>query len=329
MTIYCDSHLGDRERLDRLYAGDLFLYSPRPSSRRLTEFARDLIDEAFAPLDPQQAQHSLPVERFIDIVAPLKPRFIHHPVTRQLLLELMADLGMNMEKTYFDLPRMRVSTSDGYLSAGVAYLLHPHRDIWYGSPPCQLNWWLPVYPFEAESAFAFHPQYWEQPVPNTSHEYNHYEWNKVGRARAAKEITVDTRRQPKATVPLQLEPDVRVVCPPGGVLLFSGAHLHSTVPNASGRSRFSIDFRTADHDALANLGGPAAIDRHCTGTTLFELRRASDLAPVPEEIVRRYDPNPPADREGVEYRAPVAASPVELGHPTLLSDNSARQPDFQ
>ena len=150
---------------------------------------------------------------------------------------------------------MRVATSGGYLNAGVAYVLHPHRDIWYGSPPCQLNWWLPVYPFESESSFAFHSRYWTEPVPNTSHEYNHYEWNKVGRAQADKQVTSDTRNQPKATAPLELEPDVRVVCPPGGIILFSGAHLHSTVPNTSGRSRFSIDFRTAHHDELANGGG--------------------------------------------------------------------------
>ncbi len=149
-TIYFDTHLGDEERRRLLYSGDVFVYSPRPSTRALTELARELIEEAFAPLEPQQAQDSLAVEKFVEIVGPLKPRFIHHPRTKDLLRELLADLGSNMEKTYFDVPRMRVATSGGYLNAGVAYVLHPHRDIWYSSPPSQLNWWLPVYPFESE-----------------------------------------------------------------------------------------------------------------------------------------------------------------------------------
>ena len=191
-TIYFDTHLGDEERRRRLYSGDVFVYSPRPSTRALTEFARSLIEEAFAPLDPVHAQDSLPVERFVEIVGPLKPRFIHHPRTKELLLELLRDIGCDMEKTYFDVPRMRVATSGGYLSAGVAYVLHPHRDIWYSSPPCQLNWWLPVFPFESESSFAFHPKYWDVPVANSSDEYNHYEWNKVGRANASKEVKADT-----------------------------------------------------------------------------------------------------------------------------------------
>lgn len=302
LTIYFDSHLDERNRRQRLYSGDIFVFSPRPSTVALTSFARELVEQAFDPLKPEQAQFDLPVERFVEIVAPLKPRFIHHPKTMELLRAVLADVGEDMERTYFDLPRMRVATHGGYLNAGVAYPLHPHRDIWYGSPPCQLNWWLPLFPFEAESSFAFHERYWTEPVPNTSYEYNHYEWNKSGRAHAAKEVKSDTRRQPKATGPLELEPDVRVVCPPGGLLLFSGAHLHSTVPNTSGRSRFSIDFRTAHVDELASLGGAPAIDRECTGTTLFELRRASDLAAVPDAIIRLYDPNPPSDGVGLVFK---------------------------
>ncbi len=305
MTIYFDSHLGERARRQRLYSGDIFVFTPRPSSLALTDFARELVEQAFHPLQPEQAQFELPVERFIEIVAPLKPRFIHHPKTMELQRALLADVGEDLERTYFDLPRMRVATTGGYLNAGVAYPLHPHRDIWYGSPPCQLNWWLPLFPFEAESSVAFHQRYWTEPVPNTSNEYNHYEWNKGGRAQAAQEVKSDTRKQPKATGLLELDPDVRVVCPPGGMLLFSGAQLHSTVPNTSGRSRFSIDFRTAHRDELESFGGAPAIDRHCTGTTLFELRRASNLEPVPAEIIRLYDPAPPADGEGLVFKPAV------------------------
>ncbi len=53
---------------------------------------------------------------------------------------------------------------------------------------------------------------------------------------------------------------------------------------------------------------PPAIDRACTGTTLFELRRLSDLTPVPMDIIRLYDPNPPEDLDGVVYKPPVARS---------------------
>jgi hypothetical protein len=306
VTVYFDTHVDQRARRERLYGGDIFVYSPRPSTRALTDFARQLIEEAFAPLAPERAQHELSVERFTEVMAPLKPRFIHHPHTLDLLLALLHDLCGDVDGTYFDVPRMRVATSGGYLNAGVAYVLHPHRDIWYGSPTCQFNWWLPVFPFESESSFAFYPRYWSEPVPNTSHEYNHYEWNRVARPAAAKETSGAVRQQPHATGSVELQPDLRVVCPPGGVLLFSGAQLHGTVPNTSGRSRFSIDFRTAHIEELESAEGAPAIDRACTGTTLFELRRVRDLAPLSMDVIKRHDPNPPEDLDGVVFR-PVQA----------------------
>ncbi|MEQ1897409.1 MAG: hypothetical protein ABL971_08490 [Vicinamibacterales bacterium] len=71
-----------------------------------------MIEEAFSPLDPEHAQHSLPVARFVEFAAPLKPRFIHHPRTQALLLALLADLAVDLEGTYFDVPRMRIATSE-------------------------------------------------------------------------------------------------------------------------------------------------------------------------------------------------------------------------
>ena len=61
-TVYVDTHLTDDERRRRLYAGDIFVFSPRPSTQALTEFARELIEEAFGGLDPQHAQDSLDEE---------------------------------------------------------------------------------------------------------------------------------------------------------------------------------------------------------------------------------------------------------------------------
>ncbi len=301
-TVYLDSPMSDEARRQRIYQGQLFVFSPRPSTKALTEFARELIEEAFAPLDPRKAQYSLSVEEFVEIAAPLKPRFIHHPKTQELLLNVLEDFGCDMNQTYFDVPRMRIATSNNYLNAGVAYPLHPHRDSWYASPLSQLNWWLPVYEIESESSFAFHPHYWDKPIKNGSHDYNHYEWNRTGRKDAAKHIKADTRKQPKAEEPVNLDPQVRLVCPPGGLILFSGAQFHTTVTNTTGLTRFSVDFRTANINEFSVKGGAPNMDSEPTGTTLFELRRASDLAPVPQEIVALYDSSARPNDANVTFR---------------------------
>jgi hypothetical protein len=293
-TLYFDATVSEDVRRQRLYNGQLFVFSPRPSSMALCQFARELTEEAFAPLDPREAQHSLPVEEFVAIVAPLKPKFIHHPKTKQLLRDLLQEFGCDMHKTYFDVPRMRIVTHGGYLNAGVAYPLHPHRDSWYASPLCQLNWWLPIYDIESESSMAFQPRYWSQPVRNGSSSYNHYEWNSDGRKNSAKYIQADTRKQPRAEEHIEIDPHLRVVCQVGGMILFSGAQFHWTVPNTSGRTRFSIDFRTAHIDDVVAKGGAPNLDSAPQGTTLRELMRASDLSRIPQEVIALYEDKPPA-----------------------------------
>ena len=76
-------------------------------------------------------------------------------------------------------------------------------------------------------------------------------------------------------------PDVRVVTPVGGTLIFSAAQLHSTVPNTTERTRFSIDFRTVNIDDLVSGDSARNVDSACTGTTLGDFVRASDLEPCP------------------------------------------------
>ncbi len=308
-TLYVDSTVNDDVRRQRLYNGQIFVFSPRPSSVALCKFAREMIEEAFTPLDPREAQYSLSVEEFVAIVAPLRPKFIHHPKSKQLIREILNELGCDVNKTYFDVPRMRVVTHGGYLNAGVAYPLHPHRDSWYASPLCQLNWWLPIYDIESESAMAFQPRYWNQAVRNGSSSYNHYEWNSNGRKNAAQYIKEDTRKQPRPEEHIELDPQIRVVCSVGGIILFSGAQLHWTVPNTSGRTRFSIDFRTVHIDDVIAKGGAPNLDSAPQGTTLRELMRASDHAHIPQEVISLYEDEPPTSGDLV-FQPPELSTPA-------------------
>jgi hypothetical protein len=289
-TIYFDNQVTDDFRREQLYKGQLFVYSPTPGSLKLVEFARELISEAFGSLDPLSAQDQMPVEKYAAVLAELKPRFIHHPESKKCIQEMLRDLDCDLEKTYFDVPRMRTATSDDYLTTGIAYAFHPHRDTWYSAPPCQINFWTPIYEIESGQSMAFHPHYWSQPVRNTSETYNYAEWNKTSRANAAQHIKTDTRVQPKPSEPVELEPQVRVLTKVGGILIFSGAHLHSTVPNFSGKTRFSIDFRTVNiDDAIAFRGAPN-VDSSCTGTCMNDYLRGTDLSRVPEDLVTAYEP---------------------------------------
>ncbi len=293
-SVFFDSKMTEAERRRRLYEGQIFVFSPRPSSRALCELAREMTEAAFKPLDPRDAQHSLPVEQYVAILADLKPRFIHDPRAKEIIRKLLAEFGCDLAATYFDVPRLRTATHGGYLTSGIAYAFHPHRDTWYSAPFTQLNWWLPVYDITPENALAFHPAYWSRPLRNGSYRYNYAEWNRASRKSAAQHVKEDTRDQPKPEEPVELDPQVRLVCPPGGAILFSGAQLHSTVPNTSGHTRFSVDFRTVNFDDVAADGGAHNVDSACTGTTMGDYLRGTDLTHIPAELIDRYEQRPAA-----------------------------------
>jgi hypothetical protein len=302
-ALFIDSSVSDEERRRMLYQGQLFVYSPTPSSAALCKFAKQLSAEAFAPDDPTQAQFQMPPEKYAAILETLKPKFIHHPTSKQLIQSLLQELGCDLSETYFDVPRLRTATSDNYLTSGLAYAFHPHRDTWYSAPQCQINWWIPVYDIVAENCLAIHPRYWTQPIKNSSRDYNYYRWNKESRASAATQIKSDTRKQPKAEEPMELDPQLRIVCKAGGVILFPAAHMHSTVPNTSGYTRFSIDFRTVHFDDVKTKSGAPNIDSECTGTTLRDYLRGSDLSRLPEDVIAPYDTEPLAEDAVLVYEA--------------------------
>ena len=288
-TVLSNPSFDDATRRDHVYRGDVLVYGARPATLALVEFTRELVEEAFAGRDPETAQYEMEVTEYARVLADLKPSFIHHPRCKELLPAILTEFGCDPARTYFDVPRLRTSTSDDYLTTGIAYAFHPHRDTWYSAPMSQTNWWMPVYPVCAENVMAFHPQYMHHGIRNGSRRYDYAEWNRVSRPAAASQIGTDTRDQPRPEEPVELDPQVRVVPEVGGMMVFSGNQLHSSVPNTSGRTRFSIDFRVVDIDDVAAGRGSRNVDSECSGTTLGDFLRVSDRTPVPPELVRAHE----------------------------------------
>src|SRR5215813_8483938 len=216
-AVFFDPPFNEAERRAKLYAGQLIVYSPTPSSLALVDFAKSLLKEAFGNIDPEYAQYKMQVEEYAAVLSELKPKFIHHPRSKECIQGILRDLDFDPAKTYFDVPRMRSSTSDDYLTTGIAYAFHPHRDCWYSAPFCQINWWMPIFPITEDNGMAFHPHYWDTPVKNGSRDYNYRQWNLTSRQNAAQFIKADTRKHPKPEEPMNMDPQIRIVQPPGSI----------------------------------------------------------------------------------------------------------------
>jgi hypothetical protein len=94
---------------------------------------------------------------------------------------------------------------------------------------------------------------------------------------------------------VQLDPQVRIVPEAGGVMLFSGNQLHSTVSNTSGKTRFSIDFRTVNVDDVQSRREAPNFDSECTGTSLRDFLRTRDFEQIAEDVALPYEGLMPAD----------------------------------
>jgi len=289
MDVHVDGGYPSTVMRSKIYRGEIVILSPTAATKALVAHAAALTEAAFAPHDPRLAHKHFTVAECVEILTQLKPHFIHHPETQLLLRDVLGAYGCDPGRTYQDVPRLRVAFPSDFLTAGIAYAHHPHRDTWYSAPKSQINWWLPIYPFLPEQGMAFHPQYWNRKIVNDSEQFNYYRWNAEGRKNAAKETGVDTRYQPRAQEALNLEPQICFVTPPGGTIVFSAAQLHSTIPNVTDTARWSIDFRTVDiGDVAEDIGAPID-DSLCTGTSLRDFKRMADFAPMPEEIAKAFD----------------------------------------
>jgi len=276
----------DETRRQRIFDGNIFLTSPVPSVATLCGYARSMIEDVFSESDPRKAQNNLAVEQFVTTIGPLKSKFTNDLHTKELVRNILSEFGCDLDNTYFDVPRLRIATHSGYLTAGVGYAYRPHRDIWYSSPTCQVNWWIPVYRLTAEQALVFYPSYWACPVQNSSREFDYDDWCRIGRQQAASQIKVDTRKHPLAHDEISPNSELRLVCDAASTICFSSAQLHGTAANTSGLTRFSLDFRTIGLDDLLSGRGAPNLDSAATGTTIGDFIRASDFCPISPELIQ-------------------------------------------
>src|ERR1700758_4206722 len=116
-----DPPRSDEAWRDRIYDGNIIILSPTPEMLAVVEHTREMIENAFSPIDPERAHEKLAVERCVELLSALKPRYIHHPRTKQLIRAVLEALGCSAEKTYQDVPRLRCAFPKDYLTTGIAY----------------------------------------------------------------------------------------------------------------------------------------------------------------------------------------------------------------
>jgi hypothetical protein len=290
-VVHVDPQVSNDELRSLLYRGDLVLLTRIAAVAEFVAFAREQLEELFAPHAPREAHaHHSPAE-LARILGVWKPKFIHHPRSKALLKAVVTAAGFDPDQTMYDVPKPRTSYPREHLTTGIAYAFPWHRDTWYAAPAQQINWWFPVANLVAQNAMKFDLQSFARQVENDSDGFDSYQANRE-RLTVASQVGKDTRSRPRALNHGASE-EMIVLPDAGQILLFSGAQLHASIENTSGIARYSVDFRTIDRRDVTSGAGAPMVDVRCAGTVLREYRSVQDDSGFSEEYVRQMAGSPP------------------------------------
>ena len=84
--------------------------------------------------------------------------------------------------------------------------------------------------------------------------------------------------------------------------------MHRSIPNTSGRARFSVDFRTVDASDVTACHGAPLVDVECTGTAIRDFHNVCDGSAFDEGTVTRLFGAPPPGAMLVFSRAEADCS---------------------
>ena len=293
MSVFVDLDVPAGELRQALYDGNLVVLTRLRALRDFVDYTRDELTSLFKPYDPEDVHEHIEPTEMAGILGSWKPQFIHSEQSKKLVRAIIEEAGFPADQTHYDLPKPRTSFPVGHLTTGVAFAFPWHRDVWYSAPAQQVNWWLPIFPVRADNAMAFDLKSFDRPVPNSSDAFDYYE-NNASRRTTATQVTRERQARPGA-LNHQAAEELVILPAPGEVLLFSGAQLHTSIPNTSGRARFSVDFRTVDVGDLMAGRGAQLVDVHCTGTAIRDFINVADESTFDEETVVKLFGAPPPD----------------------------------
>lgn len=255
-----------------LFDGAVLVVSGVTAVEPFVEHARGLLAEAFAPAAVENAQVRLGDDDFLARVDPLRAAFRRDARARELAWSVLAAFGLDAATTYTDRLHLRVLPAGASPQRAVDPALGAHRDTWSSNVYAQVNWWLPLHHVTETRALAFYPRNWATAVPNSSAAWDLELLRQERGAGAPTTVPL----VPAPTSPPDPADALVVVIQPGDLLLFSGAHLHATVPNTSGAPRYSVELRTVELDDVRTGRGAPNIDGDAPYVPLEWFRNVED-----------------------------------------------------
>ena len=254
-----------------LYDGSLFKLAPTRASEQLVQNGRDVIASELGGQDIREIPSRLDGNTWFSRIGNVRRALFLGEDFHGRVRDLIASYGFDPARTEFDPLRLRAIAHRGHENPRAAPVYYAHRDTWYAHSQAIVTWWVPLDDLCEEETFELYPDRFREAVPNDSEVFDYDGWVRDGRS--LKIGWQDPEAGQRARYPSVIgEPDagraVAFSCRRAQTLLFSGSHFHKTRPQATGRARFSLDFRTVDLDDHARGLGAPNVDNRSRGSAL-------------------------------------------------------------
>ncbi|MCA9135863.1 MAG: hypothetical protein KDB00_03865 [Planctomycetales bacterium] len=254
-----------------LYSGVVLRIPPSDASMRMQGRCFRRICEVLGD-DPRNASRRMDGKQFFEKAGALRREFYQSDVCRAAIGDLLRLTGCDVGDHFCDPTRLRVVIEGGHHNPAAAPVYYAHRDTWYSNPQCQITWWMPLHAVSKSETFSFLPDYFDEPVGNDSAGFDYGQWTSKGTdLKIGWQDAEAGRRELYPQLREDLPPHRRIAfeAQPGEVIVFSGQHLHQTVPIEEGETRFSLDFRTVCLSDHRSGLGPVNVDNRSTGDALL------------------------------------------------------------
>ena len=264
--------LDEGERNARVHAGEIILFRGFTAVYELVDLLRARCRAYLGDVPERAHERMAPAE--LDAAAEsLRQAVLADAAVAEAVRIAFAEIGVDLRATYGDGLKQRVQMAADARGQRLVAPLGVHRDTWGSNVAAQTNWWAPVYPVTPERTLALFPAYFDRPVANDS---AGWDFRELVRRLRAEGRDADYPLLPLATDPPGWDEAVPISPEPGDLLCFSGAHLHASVPNTTGRTRLSCEIRTVNGDDAAAGRGAPNVDGAALRTTWQLFRHLSD-----------------------------------------------------
>jgi hypothetical protein len=254
-----------------VYDGDVFLAPPTDASQRLVAAARAGLAEALdcAPDDVRDVPQQISNDELFRRIGALRKELYLEPRFHDAIRDVIAAYDFDPARVAFDPLRLRVIRHRGHENPLAAPVYHPHRDTWYAHPRALIAWWIPLDDLAEHETFVFYPDRFAAPVANDSEIFDYDDWVRDGwELKIGWQKLGTDARFPRSAPGVDGGRAVGFACRAGENLVFSGAQFHATLPQATGRTRYSLDFRIVDLDDHAAGAGAPNVDNRSRGSAL-------------------------------------------------------------